>query len=48
MQVVYKNKNKGKSSRRVDSIDTIIYARKLSRYMKREYLRSFRSRSFRI
>lgn len=44
MQIVHKNKDKWSSSRRIDLVDFVIYTRRISRYVKREYVGEFRRR----
>ena len=48
MQIVYKNENEGGGSRRADSVGVIIYARRVSRHLKGEYLRGFGRRRIEI
>lgn len=44
MQVVYKNEDERRSSRRTDPVDFVIHTRKVSKYVEREYIRRFRSK----
>ena len=48
MQVIFKNKNEGNSSRRTDSIDTILCIERISEYMEGKYTEGFGDRKFRI
>jgi len=38
IQIVFKNDNKESSSRRADSVDTVIYTRRVSRYVERKHI----------
>ena len=48
MQVVYKNENKGSSSREANLMDTIICTRGISWYLEEKYTGGSRSRTIRI
>ena len=48
MQVIHQNKDKESYSRRTDSVDAVIYIRRISRYLKEEYVGRFRSSIVRI
>lgn len=48
MQVVYKNEDERRSSRRTDPVNFVIYTRKVSKCVEREYIRRFRSRRIEI
>ena len=48
MQAIYKDEDERKSSKIINSINTIVYTIGPSRYMEEEYLRRFGSKSFRI
>ena len=41
MQIVYKNEDERSSSRRTDPVDFVIYARRISRCVEREYVGGF-------
>ena len=44
MQTISENNNKKSYSRRADSMDSVIYAKRVSRCVKREYTRRFGGR----
>ena len=48
MQVVYKDENEKGSSRETDSVGTITYVGRISKYIKGEHTRKFRGRNVRI
>ena len=48
MQVIYKNKNKRSSGRKTDSVGPIIYAGRISRFLKRKYIERLRRKIVRI
>ena len=48
MQIIYKDEDKEGGSKRVDLVSIIICARRISRYMKEEYIGRFGDRGSRI
>ena len=48
MQIIYKNKDERGDSRRVNSVGTIIYIERISKYLKGECFRESRDKNFRI
>ena len=48
MQVIYKNENKGSSSRRIDIVDLIICTKRVGRYIEEEYTGGLERRITRI
>ena len=48
MQIISKNKDEIRHSRRANSVDTILYTRRISRHIEEEYIREFKIRKFRI
>ena len=45
MQVIYKNKNERRYSKRINIVDIVIYTRRVSRYVEEKYLGRFRSKN---
>ena len=48
MQVIHKDKDKRDNSRETDSVGTIIYIERVTRYIKEEYIERFKDRNIRI
>jgi len=45
VQIIHKNEDKESSSRETNPVNLIIYARRISRYLKEEYFGRFGNRS---
>ena len=48
MQVIFKNKNERSCNREADSVDFVLYARRISRHMKGKYFGRSGDRNLRI
>jgi len=46
MQVIFKNEDERRYSKEADSVDFVIYARRISKYLKEECIRRFEVRKF--
>ena len=48
MQIIYQDEDKGRSSRRTNTVGLIVYARSVGRHIKGKYFRRFGRRITRV